>query len=215
MLPWKNPWFQIAFFALAFSGVLLIMDYAPAMLTFRRGTQASQAKPAQPSEGDATHASPGHQSSGQQLAPAKPFSPLAETPIPSREEKSAPKTQPPAQPPTAQPPAAPAAKTIPSLGSNRSAAQQPQSNTAAKPAGGAGGWDSYEKAAAKGDASAVNTIKSAANQGNVTAQYIVGKLYEKGEGVKPDHNEAMKWYSLAAVQGNVNAKQALDRLRAH
>jgi hypothetical protein len=209
MLPWKNSWFQIAFFALAFSGLLLIMDYAPKILTLRRGTQASQPESGQPSEGSVTRTSP-----SKQQAPAKPSAPPVETPPPSHEEKSATKSPAPVQTPVAQTLAVPAAKTTPPPEPNRIVAPHAQSN-AANPGGGTGAWDTYEKAAAKGDANAVNTIKSAANQGNVTAQYIVGKIYERGEGVKPDHNEAMKWYSLAAVQGNANAKQALDRLRAH
>jgi hypothetical protein len=210
MLPWKNPWFQIAFFAFAFSGLLLIMDYAPKIQTLRRGTQASKATSGQPSEGSATRTSP-----TKQLAPAKTSALPVATSAPSREEKSATKPPAPVQTPVAQTPVVMAAKTISPPEPNRIVAQHAQSNAAANPGDGTGAWDTYEKAAAKGDANAVNTIKSAANQGNVTAQYIVGKIYERGEGVKPDHNEAMKWYSLAAVQGNPNAKQALDRLRTH
>jgi TPR repeat protein len=210
MLPWKNSWFQIAFFALVFSGLLLIMDYAPKILTLRRGTQASQPEPGQPSEGSATRTSP-----SKQQAPAKPSAPLVATSTSPHEEKSVTKPPAPVQPPVAQTPAVSTAKTIAPPAPTRSVAQHTQDNAAASHGDGGGSWDSYEKAAAKGDANAVNTIKSAANQGDVTAQYIIGKLYERGEGVKPDHNEAMKWYSLAAVQGNANAKQALDRLRAH
>jgi TPR repeat protein len=210
MLPWKNPWFQIAFFAFAFAGLLLIMDYAPKIQTLQRGTQGPKPESGLPSDGSAMRPSP-----SQQIAPAKPPPPSAETPAPSHEEKSATKAPAPIQPSVAQTLAARAAKTIPAPGPNRIVVQHAQSNAVANSGDGTGAWDTYEKAAAKGDANAVNTIKSAANQGNVTAQYIVGKIYERGEGVKPDHNEAMKWYSLAAVQGNGNAKQALDRLRAH
>jgi TPR repeat protein len=210
MLPWKNSWFQIAFFALAFSGLLLVMDYAPKILTLQRRTQASQPESGQPSENSATR-----KSASEQQAPAKPSAPLVATSTLPREEKPATKTPSPVQPPVAQALSAPAIKTIVPPIPNHSIPQPTQSNAVVSKGGGAGAWDSYEKAAAKGDANAVNSIKSAANQGDVTAQYIIGKLYERGEGVKPDRNEAMKWYSLAAVQGNANAKQALDRLRAH
>jgi hypothetical protein len=83
-----------------------------------------------------------------------------------------------------------------------------------KPQGGdSETWSLYEKAAAEGNLGAVETVKGAANQGHVSAQYIVGRMYEKGEGVKQDFDEAMKWYGLAAAQGNQSAQQALDRLR--
>ena len=41
----------------------------------------------------------------------------------------------------------------------------------------------------------------AADQGNSFAQYNIGVLYDRGQGVKQDYNEAMKWFYKAAKQG--------------
>ena len=42
--------------------------------------------------------------------------------------------------------------------------------------------------------------KSAAG-GNVTATYNIGYMYERGEGVRQDFQEAVKWFQLAADKG--------------
>lgn len=44
------------------------------------------------------------------------------------------------------------------------------------------------------------TIKREANKDNKSAQYILAKMYEKGEGVKKDISKAMYWYKKAASQ---------------
>jgi len=43
-------------------------------------------------------------------------------------------------------------------------------------------------------------IKREAKKGNKSAQYILAKMYENGEGVKKDISEAMYWYKEAASQ---------------
>jgi TPR repeat protein len=45
-----------------------------------------------------------------------------------------------------------------------------------------------------------------AAQGNVDAQFIVGKMYMTGQGVEADSEQAMKWFRAAASQGNVDAQ---------
>ena len=52
-----------------------------------------------------------------------------------------------------------------------------------------------------------------AKQGDADAQYYLGKMYEKGEGVIQDHVLAQMWYNLAASNGNVNGRVLRD-LRA-
>jgi len=37
-------------------------------------------------------------------------------------------------------------------------------------------------------------------------------MYEKGEGIPQDYQEAIKWYRLAAEQGNADAQMVLDAL---
>ena len=43
--------------------------------------------------------------------------------------------------------------------------------------------------------------KLLAKQGIAEAQYNLGLMYSKGEGVPSDDKEAVKWYQLAAEQG--------------
>ena len=45
---------------------------------------------------------------------------------------------------------------------------------------------------------ALEELLSLAEQGNATAQYRLGVMYDGGFGVAQDYAEAMKWYRLAA-----------------
>jgi uncharacterized protein len=51
--------------------------------------------------------------------------------------------------------------------------------------------------------------KAAAEQGDAVAQYNLGVMYEKGEGVPENDAEAVKWYRKAADQGNADAQLIL------
>ena len=46
------------------------------------------------------------------------------------------------------------------------------------------------------------------------AQFFLGCLYEDGQGVTQDYDEAVKWYSLAAEQGDTMAQCNLGHLYA-
>ena len=48
-----------------------------------------------------------------------------------------------------------------------------------------------------------------AEQGEVGAQIMFGRMYHWGDGVPQDFTEAVKWYRLAAEQGNAYAQTAL------
>ena len=48
-----------------------------------------------------------------------------------------------------------------------------------------------------------------AEQGNITAQYNLGHMYEKGKGVPQDYKEAVRLYRLSAEQGDVDAQLKL------
>ena len=48
--------------------------------------------------------------------------------------------------------------------------------------------------------------KTLAEQGNANAQYNLGVMYGKGDGVPQDYAEAVKWYRKAAEQGDVDAQ---------
>jgi localization factor PodJL len=85
---------------------------------------------------------------------------------------------------------------------------------------------SLEQAAARGDPVAqyelalvrlssgmpdegVLLLRRAANQGLAMAQYRLGKLFERGEGVPPDLNQARQWTERAAAAGNRKAMHDL------
>ena len=48
--------------------------------------------------------------------------------------------------------------------------------------------------------------KLAAKQGSAAAQFNLGMIYQKGEGVLRDDTEAIYWYQLAAELGNSTAQ---------
>jgi len=49
----------------------------------------------------------------------------------------------------------------------------------------------------------LNELKKQANNGDARAQYNLGIMYKKGQGVEKDYKEAVKWFELAADQGYV------------
>ena len=44
------------------------------------------------------------------------------------------------------------------------------------------------------------------------AQYNLGAMYSKGEGIPQDYAEALKWYRLAAAQGHAKAQYNLGAM---
>ena len=51
-----------------------------------------------------------------------------------------------------------------------------------------------------------------AKQGNATAQYNLGYMYDLGKGVPQDYKAAVKWYRLAADQGYASAQYNLGNM---
>ncbi len=49
-------------------------------------------------------------------------------------------------------------------------------------------------------AQALKWCRKAAEQGHADAQYILGFMYETGEGVTQDYTQAYMWYNLAIAQ---------------
>ena len=47
---------------------------------------------------------------------------------------------------------------------------------------------------------------SQAETGTSEALYNLGLMYSNGEGVQPDYIEAHKWFNLAAMKGNIEAR---------
>jgi len=54
----------------------------------------------------------------------------------------------------------------------------------------------------------------AGSQGDVTSQFRLAQLYERGLGVPQDFVQAHRWYNVAASQGHAEARSARDALGA-
>lgn len=73
--------------------------------------------------------------------------------------------------------------------------------------------DAALEAAQQGDyAKALSIWRPLAEQGNAAAQFNLGLMYEKGDGVPRDEQEAARWYYKAALQGHVGAQLNLGTL---
>ena len=74
----------------------------------------------------------------------------------------------------------------------------------------------YEDALAahgrKDYATALRLLKPLATKGDATAQTGLGFMYENGQGVPQDYKEAVRWYGLAAAQGNATAHCHVGRV---
>tara|TARA_B100000212_G_scaffold154522_3_gene116240 strand:+ start:10688 stop:11137 length:450 start_codon:yes stop_codon:yes gene_type:complete len=55
-------------------------------------------------------------------------------------------------------------------------------------------------------------VLAAANNGNATAQALVGTMYYYGYGLNQDYKKALLWYKLAAELGEVSAQATLGRM---
>jgi TPR repeat protein len=56
---------------------------------------------------------------------------------------------------------------------------------------------------------ALQLLRTPAEQGNAEAQLLPGFMYHDGEGVPQDYAEAALWFRKAAEQGNIAAQGAL------
>lgn len=52
-------------------------------------------------------------------------------------------------------------------------------------------------------------IKALADEGHSNAQYKLGIMYEKGQGVDQDMTKAVEWYTKAAKNGHIDAQENL------
>lgn len=72
------------------------------------------------------------------------------------------------------------------------------------------GWEDAVNAYNRGDyAVAAREFRPFAEQGQATAQYILGWIYQNGEGVTQDYTESARWYEKAAQKDNADAQYAL------
>ena len=63
----------------------------------------------------------------------------------------------------------------------------------------------YAKAAAQGHNAGLNALTQLAEQGNADAQYCLGCMYRKGEGLLQDYDLARRWFEKAIAQGHADA----------
>ena len=68
------------------------------------------------------------------------------------------------------------------------------------------GYKAYQR---RDYATALQIFGQLADQGNARAQFSLGVMYNKGQGVTQDYAEAMKWYRKAAEQDYVLAQYNL------
>jgi TPR repeat protein len=61
-------------------------------------------------------------------------------------------------------------------------------------------------------AAALTEFTAAAEAGNAQAQYLVGSMYDNGQGTTANDTEAIKWYARAAHQGFVTAQYNLGMM---
>ena len=60
-----------------------------------------------------------------------------------------------------------------------------------------------------------DSLKALAEQGVAKAQYNLGNMYRKGQGVERDFKETVKWYRKAADQGFARAQSNLAVMYAN
>lgn len=78
------------------------------------------------------------------------------------------------------------------------------------------GFDEGMSAYTSGDFdTAYREFNLTANQGNTESKYMLGMLYEEGQGVAKDDVQAAYWYARAAEKGFVDAYFALGQLFVH
>ena len=63
--------------------------------------------------------------------------------------------------------------------------------------------------ARKDYATELKLLRPLVDKGDVDAQFLLGVMYDNGQGVAQDYKEAVRLYRLAAEQGNVKAQNNL------
>ena len=80
------------------------------------------------------------------------------------------------------------------------------------------GWAQFEAAIdaySRGDyATALQKLRPWANQGDPFSQYQLGLMYAKGCGVQQDFQEALRWFRMAAEQGNADIQFSIASIYA-
>jgi len=56
-------------------------------------------------------------------------------------------------------------------------------------------------------------FEKSAKEGNLSAQYYLGRIYDKAQGIERDRKTALQWYIKAEKKGDKMAKKRMDTLR--
>lgn len=72
--------------------------------------------------------------------------------------------------------------------------------------------DKLQQAVQAGDHEALDTLRQTAQRGDAIAQYELGMLYDRGQGVRQSYTEAARWYRKASEQGCAQAQVSLGML---
>ena len=80
---------------------------------------------------------------------------------------------------------------------------------------GGAGFEEGDRAYKSGDyATALREWLPLAQQGDATAQFNLGYIYARGQGMPQDYTQAVQWYQRAAEQGDAHAQTMLGVLYA-
>lgn len=72
--------------------------------------------------------------------------------------------------------------------------------------------DAFNAYSAEDFGAARTMLKRLAQDGDIRAQYLLGRIYSEGEGVSKDDAEGAKWYRLAADRGDIVSQLALGTM---
>lgn len=61
-------------------------------------------------------------------------------------------------------------------------------------------------------ADSLSEVRTLAEQGDPTAQFVLGNLYRDGQGVEKDLAQTLAWWTKSAELGNVDAQFALGNI---
>ncbi len=87
----------------------------------------------------------------------------------------------------------------------------PAYSSAEGKAGGSAGAKACKAAYDKSSyATALDLCRKAAEQGDASAQFNLGRMYAEGEGVKRDYEQAHMWFNIASANGDKGASKNRD-----
>ncbi len=75
--------------------------------------------------------------------------------------------------------------------------------------------DGLYEAASKGDSAALAQLRALGNRGDDLVQFILGTMYETGDGFPQDSVQAVFWYRKSADQGHAGAQASLGLMYAN